>query len=86
MCSILSCSYVYLLVAEAISNCLANGYKSFTIRRLKEFETNLFGVSKKVKVIPQQTEVSQGFPGRLRSRIFLTFGTTRVVVVYEYLP
>jgi hypothetical protein len=33
----------------------------------------------KVKVIPQQAEVAQGVPGRLRLRIFLTFGTTRVV-------
>ena len=32
-----------------------------------------------VKVIPQQAEVAQGVPGRLRPRIFLTFGTTRVV-------
>ena len=34
----------------------------------------------KVKVIPQQAEVAQGVPGRLRPRIFLTFGTSRVVV------
>ena len=33
----------------------------------------------KVKVIPQQAEVAQGVPDRLRPRIFLTFGTTRVV-------
>jgi hypothetical protein len=33
----------------------------------------------KVKVIPQKAEESQGVPGRLRPRIFLTFGTTRVV-------
>jgi len=32
----------------------------------------------KVKVIPQKAEVAQGVPGRLRLRIFLTFGTTRV--------
>ena len=33
----------------------------------------------KVKVILQQAEVAQGVPGRLRPRIFVTFGTTRVV-------
>ena len=33
----------------------------------------------KVKFIPQQAEVAQGVPGRLRPRIFSTFGTTRVV-------
>ena len=32
-----------------------------------------------VKFIPQQAEVTQGVPGRLRPRIFLTFGITRVV-------
>ena len=32
-----------------------------------------------VKVIPQQAEVAQGVLGRLRPRIFPTFGTTRVV-------
>ena len=29
--------------------------------------------------LPQQAEVAQGVPGRLRPRIILTFGTTRVV-------
>jgi len=40
----------------------------------------------KVKVIPQQAEVAQGVPGRLRFRIFLTFGTTRVVDRQPYAP
>ena len=40
----------------------------------------------KVKVIPQQAEVVQGIPGRLRPRIFLTFGTTRVVGRQPYAP
>ena len=31
------------------------------------------------KCLPQEAEVTQGVPGRLRPRIFLTFGTTRVV-------
>jgi hypothetical protein len=33
-----------------------------------------------VKVIPQQAEVAQRVPGRLRPRVFLTFGTTMVLV------
>ena len=37
-----------------------------------------------LKVIPQQAEVVQGVPGRLRLRIFLTFGTTRVVARQPY--
>ena len=40
----------------------------------------------KVKVIPQQAEVTQGVPGKLRPRIFLTFGTTRVVGPQPYVP
>ena len=36
-------------------------------------------INLKVKFTPQQAEVAQGVPGRLRPRIFLTFGTTRVV-------
>ena len=40
----------------------------------------------KVKVIPQQAEVAQGVPGGLRLRIFLTFGTTRVVGLQRYAP
>jgi len=37
---------VYLLVAEAISNCSVHGYGSVTIDILKEFVTKLFGVSR----------------------------------------
>jgi hypothetical protein len=37
-------------------------------------------------VIPQQAEVAQGVPGRLRPRIFLMFGTTRVVGHQPYAP
>jgi hypothetical protein len=33
----------------------------------------------KGKGLPQQAEVVQGVPGRLRPQIFLKFGTTRVV-------
>ena len=36
-------------------------------------------VIKKSKGIPRQAEVALGVPGRLRPRIFSTFGTTRVV-------
>ena len=40
----------------------------------------------KGKGLPQQTEVFQAVPGRLRPRIFLTFGTTRVVGRQPYAP
>ena len=40
----------------------------------------------KVKVIPQQAEVTQGVLGRLRPRIVSTFSTTRVVGCQPYAP
>jgi len=40
----------------------------------------------KSKGLPQQAEVAQGVLGRLRSRIFSTFGTTRVVGRQLYAP
>jgi hypothetical protein len=43
-------------------------------------------VNGKVKVIPQETELAKGFPGRLRPGIFLTFGTRRVVGRQPYAP
>ena len=33
----------------------------------------------KDKGLPQQADVAEGVPGRLRPRVFLTFGTTRMV-------
>jgi hypothetical protein len=38
------------------------------------------------KGLPQQAEVAQGVPGRLRPRIFFTFGTTRVRGRQSYAP
>jgi hypothetical protein len=38
------------------------------------------------KGLPQQAEVAQGVPGRLRPWIFLTFSTTRVVGRQLYTP
>ena len=40
----------------------------------------------KGKGLPQQAEVAQGVPGRLRPRIFFTFGTTTVVRRQPYAP
>ena len=57
-------------IRVCLSVCLSV-YPSFRMAQI--------GSQVKVKVIPQQTEVVQGVPGRLRPRIFLTFGTTRVV-------
>ena len=43
-------------------------------------------VKGKGKSIPQQAEVAQVVPGRLRSRIFLMFRTTRVAGRQPYAP
>ena len=40
----------------------------------------------KNKGVPRQAEVTLGVPGRLRPRIILTFGTTRVVGRQLYAP
>jgi len=45
-----------------------------------------YGIYIKGKGLPQQAEVAQGVPGRLRSLIFLTFDTTRVVGRQPYAP
>ena len=43
-------------------------------------------LKKEGKGLPQQTEVAQWVPGRLRPRIFFTFSTTRVVGRQPYAP
>ena len=48
--------------------------------------TQLLAEMSKDKGLPQQPEVAQGVPGRLRPRIFLTFGTTRTVGRQPYAP
>ena len=47
-------------------------------------EFNIEYITCKGKGLPQQAEVVQGVPCRLRPRIFLTFGTTRVVCRQSY--
>jgi hypothetical protein len=50
-------------------------------------ENNFCGTTwKKSKVLPQEAEVAQEVPGRLRPRIFLTLGTTGVVGRQSYVP
>ena len=64
-------------------------YTTF-VRNISDSKKKWFDVkiklNVKVKVIPQQAEVAQGVPRRLRPRIFLTFGTTRVVGRQPYTP
>ena len=45
-----------------------------------------FGIQNKGKGKGHPAEVAQGVPGRLRSQIFLTFGTTRMVGRQPYAP
>jgi hypothetical protein len=60
--------------------------RSFQFHTTKSKALHFIMVRQKVKVIPKQAEVAQGVPGRLRPRIFLTFGTTRVVGRQPYAP
>ena len=53
-------------------------------RRLGQRQTACTTV--KDEGLPQQAEVAQGVPGRLRPRIFLTFGSTGVVGRQPYAP
>ena len=53
---------------------------------LKRKDLLSYGYKAKIKVIPQQADVAQGVPGRLRLRIFVTFGTTRVGGRQPYAP
>jgi hypothetical protein len=45
-----------------------------------------FDSHKYMQGLPQQAEMAQGVPGRLRPQIFLTFGTTRVVGRQPHAP
>jgi hypothetical protein len=69
---------MFLMHARNILSCLFRTDKNANIY------TNWTKV--KVNVIPQQAEVAQGVLGTLRPRIFLTFGTTRVVGRQPYAP
>ena len=53
---------------------------------IKHNKTQTLYFEVKSRGLPQQAEVAQGVPGRLRPRIFLTFGTTRVVGHQPYTP
>ena len=55
------------------------------IKNLSHFHSIIF-TDHKGKGLPQHAEVAQGVPGGLRPRIFLTFGTTRVVGRQPYAP
>jgi len=43
-------------------------------------------INYKGKGLPQQAELAQGVPVSLKPRIFLTFGTTRVIGRQPYAP
>ena len=46
----------------------------------------ILDVKDKGKGLLQEAEVAQGVPGRLRPRLFLMFGTTKVVDRQHYAP
>jgi len=50
------------------------------------FSSLIYYTCDKGKGLPQQAEMAQGVPSRLRPRIFLTFGTMWVVGCHPYAP
>jgi hypothetical protein len=59
----------------------------FSIALISSLQISLRSLySVKGKGLPRQAEVAQRVPGRLRPRIFLTFGTTRMVGRQPYVP
>ena len=58
----------------------------YKFRSVFVLRDNYVHTLRKGKGLPQQAEVAQGVPGRLTPRIFLTFGTTRVVGRQPYAP
>ena len=60
--------------------------QSFSVLRATASVFSNSSYLSKGKGLPQEAKVAQGVPGRLRPRIFLTFGTTRVVGRQLYAP
>ena len=58
----------------------------FVVVYNKQRVTRFYYDSSKGKGLHQQAKMAQGVPGRLRCRIFLTFGTKRVVGRQLYAP
>jgi len=88
-CSLLKSTNVDVFDVLFILSSILGANNFFT----EEMSANKIGINnfklplfKKGKGLPQQADVVQGVPGRLRPRIFLTFGTTRVVVRQPYAP
>ena len=61
-------------------------FATFEITYLCKWWFSLMKWNKKKKGLPQQAKVAWGVPGRLRPRIFLAFGTMRVVGCQPYTP
>ena len=58
---------------------MGNMYDGLKTRFVVPTDAHYYKIVIKGKGLPQQAKVAQGVPGRLRARIFLTFGTTRGV-------
>jgi hypothetical protein len=75
---------VSILIPSFLHRALQYSKRLITTFRSKTKCFNM--LIKKGKGFPQQAEVAQGVPVRLRPRIFLTVGTTRVVGRQPYAP
>ena len=81
----LSCQGVINVEYCVGSNCTGDwslGYPVYMSLLITQTDVH----SLKSKGVPRKAEVVLGVPGRLRPRIILTFGTTRVVGCQPYAP
>jgi hypothetical protein len=76
----------HLLRGGSLRSRILNDY--LTIVHFMHIETNVFNLlyEPNEKGLPQQVEVAQGVPGRLRPQIFLKFVTMGVVGRHLYAP
>jgi hypothetical protein len=74
--------FISLLYTFRATQCSSSGESIVSIHHLLYITLEI----SKGTGLPQQAEVAQGVPGRLRPLIFLTFGTTRVVGCQPYAP
>ena len=71
---------------ETIDGRIRNPKMNPVLSQLSPLEALTFNFYNRGKDLPQQAEVVQGVPGRLRPWNFLTFGTTRVAGRQPYAP
>jgi hypothetical protein len=71
-------NYVTMLSDESTDTVIFHSSKQISTLKVQEVKY-MEDIGKKDKGLQQESEVVQGLPGTLTPRIFLTFGTRRVL-------